>query len=71
MSSRLQAVPPPAGSRRDALLEELPAVIGLGLACSGIYILWGLGWTLIAAGAPFVLAYVARAVRFSRRGRPR
>jgi len=53
-----------AGLAADAALRRvLPDVVGmagLGLVCAGIYLLWGPGWTLIAAGTPLCLAYLAR-----------
>lgn len=60
---RLQPAPPRQQYVR-AVLEEAPAVLGLGLICAGVYQLAGVAWTLIAAGAPLLLTYVLRETRF-------
>lgn len=47
-------------------------LVGLGsvaLVGSGVYVLWGLGWTLITAGTPLFGWYVWREYLLARRAR--
>jgi hypothetical protein len=48
------------------MLSELVGVVGLGLVCAGVYLLWGVGWTCMAAGAPLVGLYLWREIGLAR-----
>ena len=51
-----------------ALLAELPGVVGFGLVVAGVYMLWGVGWTCLVAGAVLVVVYLTRELVLARRG---
>ncbi len=50
------------------LLAELPGVVGFGLVASGVYMLWGVAWTCLVAGAVLVVAYLTREIVLAIRG---
>lgn len=49
------------------LAEQSAALVGVGLVCGGVYVLCGLGWTLITAGIPCCAAYLLRSWLLLRR----
>ena len=51
------------------LLSDALGLVGFGLVCTGVYMLWGAGWTCVAAGAPLVVIYIARELGLARRMR--
>ncbi len=47
-------------SRKAGLLSDLVGAAGLALVCIGVYLLWGVGWTCLAAGVPLLAVYAWR-----------
>jgi hypothetical protein len=55
--------------RKTELLSDLVGVAGLALVCTGVYLLWGVGWTCVGAGLPLVVLYAWREFGVARQGR--
>ena len=66
-----QPVKPPLLKRVAAMAPELLAeaagIAGYGLVNLGVFVNWGQGWALIAAGAPLAALYVWHSIRAARR----
>ena len=56
-------------ARKEGLLSDLVGAAGLGLVCTGVYLLWGIGWTCLIAGVPLLALYAWREIGVARRMR--
>lgn len=54
MKAKVRAASLVAAEMAGRAIRRLPGVAALGCAVGGVYILWGLGWALLAA-VPFLL----------------
>jgi hypothetical protein len=65
------ARPPRVIRLAQALAEDAIGLVGYGLVCAGVHVVWGAGWTMLAAGLSMLAIYVWRELRAIKRASAR